>query len=158
LLEQNGFRVGQIGGVTPAGLQALIQSKQSCADPRRIQQHAGKPTRLTLGPALPRCRFQAWLGDLPMEADLEQAECTLLVVPTLTPDGRTRLRFPPEVQHGQAAVLPHPTQDRTAWMFQKQQPTESYPTLNWEVTLAPNEYVVMGGRFDRPDTLGHQAF
>src|SRR5437870_10332225 len=30
VLEENGFRVGQIGGQTPVGLQALLTSERSC--------------------------------------------------------------------------------------------------------------------------------
>jgi hypothetical protein len=30
--------------------------------------------------------------------------------------------------------------------------------LGWDVTVAPNEYVVLGARSDRPATLGHASF
>jgi hypothetical protein len=43
-------------------------------------------------------------------------------------------------------------------MLQEQLPTESYAALGFEVTLAPNEYILVGGRFDKPETLGHQCF
>src|SRR5262245_20577897 len=58
LVEDNGFRIGQIGGITPAGLQMLLTSEKSCAHPRRLRLHAGKATRLILGPDMPLCRFQ----------------------------------------------------------------------------------------------------
>src|SRR5256885_10422325 len=32
--------------------------------------------------------------------------------------------------------------------------TDTYPALKWEVTLGLNEYVLVGARFDRPDSLG----
>jgi hypothetical protein len=158
LLEQNGFRVGQVGGVPPAEVQSLLGSKKTCPDPRRLQQHCGKPARLTLGPPVPQCRFLTYLEDQNGPAELEQAEFALVVVPTPAPGGRTRLRFTPEARHGQAAVLPTPTFDRSAWMFQKQQPSESYQSLSWEVTLGPNDYAIVGGRFDRAETLGRQSF
>jgi hypothetical protein len=90
--------------------------------------------------------------------DLAHSEFALVVVPTPASDGRTRLRFTPEVAHGHAAVLPTPTQDRSAWMFQKQQSVERYEPLSWEVTLAPNEHAIISGCFDRPETLGHLCF
>ena len=34
-LDDNGIRVGLIGGMPPAGLQALLTSERSCANPRR---------------------------------------------------------------------------------------------------------------------------
>jgi hypothetical protein len=158
LLAANGFRIGQVGGAIPADLQALLASKRSCRDPRRLQQHAGKPTRLPLGPVLPVCRFAMHQEDRSIPVVLEQAECALVVVPSLTAGGRIRLRITPEIQHGQATVAPQPDRDRTLWMLQKQQPTETYAALSWEVTLAPNEYLLVGGYFDRPATLGQQYF
>jgi hypothetical protein len=158
LLEENGFRVGQFGGVTPAELQTLLVAKRTWGNPRRIQQHAGMPARLPLGPMLPVCRFDLRLEDRTTPVSLEQAECALVVVPTLTADGRTRLQFTPEIPHGQATVMPQPTADRSTWMFQKQQATETYPALSWEVTLEANEFVIVGGQLDRPDTLGHRCF
>src|SRR5271155_3986491 len=92
ILEDNGFRIGQMGGITPTGLQNLLTSEQSCANPRRILCHAGKATRLVLGPALPECSFRVLnLGEA-TEVTLDQAECTVEVVPTLSADGRTTLR------------------------------------------------------------------
>jgi hypothetical protein len=58
-------------------------------------------------------------------------------------------------------MVPRPSVDRSgiySWMLQEQRPTETYAHLSWEVTLAPNEYVVVGGRLDQPQTLGHQFF
>lgn len=157
LLQANGLRVGQVGGLTPAGLQALLSSDRSCVNPRFIQTHAERPTRLSVGPPLPECRFQVRADELTTPLHLKQAECTLLVVPSLMPGGRVKLRFTPEVLHGQPLLLPQPA-DRAAWVLGKEQPTESFAGLSWEVTLAANEYVVVGGRYDWPETLGHAFF
>src|SRR5262249_48061548 len=43
VLEENGFRVCQIGGLPPAGLQALLTSPRSCPDPRLVRGRAGEP-------------------------------------------------------------------------------------------------------------------
>jgi hypothetical protein len=157
-LEANGLRVGQLGGVLPAELQTLLTSKRTWGNPQRIRQRAGQPVRLALGPVLARCRFQVRREDRSTPVNLEQAECALVVVPSLASDGRTRLQFTPEIRHGQAALMPYPTPDRSSWIVQKQQPTEAYPDLGWEMSLAADEYVIVGGRLDRPETLGHQAF
>lgn len=158
MLEDNGFRIGQMGGITPAGLQNLLTSEQSCINPRRLMCHAGKPTRLVLGPALPLCSYHVLNLGAATEVNLEQAECTVEVVPTLAADGRTTLRFVPQVQHGAANLMPKPAADRSGWILTQDRPTERYPQIAWEVSLAPNEYVVVGGRFDRPGTLGNQSF
>jgi len=157
LLQANGLRVGQVGGLTPARLQALLTSNRSCINPRFIQMRAEHSTRLSVGPPLPVCRFQIRPDEPAAPVRLEQAECTFVVVPSLLPGGQVRLRFTPEIPHGQPLLLPQPA-DRAAWVLGKQQPTGSFPGLSWEVTLAPNEFVIVGGCYDRPETLGHQFF
>lgn len=158
LLEKNGLRVAQVGGVAPAGLQALMRSPRSCPDPRRIQQAFGKTADVKLGPPLAQATFQVQADGATTPLDLHQAECYIIVAPTMATDGRIRLRCKPEVRHGNSVVAPSPSQDRTTWLFQKQQPTETFDGLAWEVTLGAAEYTVIGGRFDRPDSLGNVAF
>lgn len=158
VLEDNGFRIGQVGGITPAGLQALLTSERSCVNPRRIQLHADHATTVALGPPLAQCRFQLVEETGPRPVELEQATCSFVVVPSLTPDGHTRLHFTPQIQHGQPSLLPKPAADRSGWEMQEHRPTERYDALSWDVALAPNEYIVIGACFDRPDTFGHQCF
>jgi hypothetical protein len=80
------------------------------------------------------------------------------VTPSLTDDGRIRLHFTPQVRHGEEAVRPGPAADRSGWVMQAQRPTESYEALGWDVTVAPNEYVIVGARSNKPATLGHASF
>jgi hypothetical protein len=158
VLEDNGFRIGQVGGLTPPELQDLLLSERSCANPRCIQLHAGKPSVLLLGPALVHCQFQIDEDGRSVPVHLDQAQCTLEVVPTLTREGRIRLHFTPQIHHGETALMPRPAADRSGWLLQEQRPIERYPNLSWDVTLAPNEYVAVGARYDRPQTLGHECF
>jgi hypothetical protein len=158
LLEDNGFRVGQIGGMPPAALQKLLTSERSCINPRRLQLHADNATTLVVGPCAGTCRFQLQQDGQATQVALEQAECIVSVTPSLTEDGRIRLHFTPQVRHGEASMQPGPAADRSGWVLQQQRPTESYEPLGWDVTVAPNEYVVVGARSDRPKTLGHESF
>jgi hypothetical protein len=64
----------------------------------------------------------------------------------------------PEIMHGGTTLMPRPAADRSGWELHQHRPTESYPTAGWDVTLAPGQYLLVGGRFDRPDTLGHRLF
>lgn len=157
-LESNGFRIGQIGGMTPTDLQELLSSPRSCPNPRRVRRPIGKPLRLDLGPEMPVCQFQLQRDGAPVAVRLDQAQCALEVTPTRLPDGRIRFHFEPRVEHGQASLLPKPTADRSSWMVHSERPAERYAALGWEVTLAANEYALVGGRFDLPQTLGHQCF
>jgi hypothetical protein len=158
ILEDNGFRIGQMGGITPVGLQTLLTSERSCANPRRIRTHAGRPAKVVLGPESALCQFSLHRGGDSSAVTLEKAQVTLEVVPTLTADGRTRLLFVPQVHHGESNLVPRPAADLSGWMLKEERPTERYGELAWEVTLAPNEYVIVGGRYDRLDTLGQQSF
>jgi hypothetical protein len=41
---------------------------------------------------------------------------------------------------------------------QDQESSQRFSSLSWEITLAPNDYLLIGGRYDRPNTLGWQSF
>jgi hypothetical protein len=160
-LEDNGFRVAQVGGIIPPRLQRLLTSPRSCANPRRLYLHAGHPTTVTLGPAQADCRYVISTDGQQTPVALERAACTLLITPTLLRDGRTRLRFVPQVQHGETILVPEPTSDPAGiykWELHEHRPAERYDALSWDVELAPNEWVLVGGRYDRPDSLGHRCF
>lgn len=160
VLESNGFRIGHIGATPPAELQALLTSERSCANPRRIQVHAEHSAPpLVLGPTLAQAHYQLLQGETQTPVVLEQAQCNLVVTPTVLAEGRTRLRFVPQVKYGQTQLQTwKPNSERSGWSMQMEQPTENYPHLAWEVTVAPNDYLVIGVRYDRPETLGYQAF
>ncbi|MFN4259754.1 MAG: hypothetical protein ACK4RK_10680 [Gemmataceae bacterium] len=157
LLEDNGFRVAHIG-IPPAPLQALLTSDVSCPNPRRLRLHAGNEAKVLIGPPRPNCRFALHTDRDCQDVELTNAQFALEIVPTLTDDGRTRLRFTPRLQHGQKSLLPLPAPDRSCWLWQEQRPTARYEELSWEIDLAPNEYVAIGARFDHPESLGYGGF
>src|SRR5262249_8310944 len=120
LLRENGLRVAQVDGIPPAGLQSLLTSESSCANPRRIRMRAGNTRTLLLGPSPPQCRFQIKqaLGE-PAIVTLEQAQCTLLVVPTKTNDGHVRLQFTPQILHGETTLRPRPDPSGSRWVLEE---------------------------------------
>jgi hypothetical protein len=161
VLEENGFRVGQVGGVPPAGLQGLLTSPRSCPDPHRLSVRAGNPTAVTLGPVWKACGFE--VQQLPRAAivELADAQCLLEIVPTLTDDGRTTLRFTPHVRHGPLRMVPQPAQGPDGlrrWECVARQAEEAYALLSWELTVAPNEYVVVGTHLNKRNTLAQCCF
>ena len=160
LLEENGFRACVLGDALPDNLQSLVRSGTSCANPRRLRLHAGKPAQLVLGPAAPQLHFQLRQDGRTAEVDLEQAQCLLLVTPRPASDGRVILQFTPAVRHGEAAAMPRPVQDPSGtlrWDVQTDRPMETYRGLGWELTVAPNTYIAVGTLLDRDDTLGQGA-
>lgn len=161
LLAANGFRVAQLGGILPSRLHTLLTSERSCINPYRSHIHEGHASVVKLRPEMPQCSFDLHVGAEDKSITLDQALCTLVVTPTLTRDGKTRLRFTPQVQHGETVMMPRPATDPNGvytWSLREQRPTEVYDDLSWEVTLAPNEFVVVGARHDQPNTLGWQSF
>jgi hypothetical protein len=158
LLQDNGLRIGQVGGSLPPPLQALLTSERSCLHPRRIRTRAGTPTSLALSDTPRACRFEVRQDEAGTPVRLDMGVYVLEVVPALTDDGRTCLRFTPQVKYGPSRLTPVAAPDRSAWSWQMQQATEAYAGLSWEVKLRPNEFVLVGTRLDRPQSLGHQAF
>src|SRR5262245_60956339 len=49
MLEDNGFRVGTLGGITPVRFQELITSERSCVNPHEKKMHAGAAKVVHLG-------------------------------------------------------------------------------------------------------------
>jgi hypothetical protein len=180
LVEKNGFRVGQIGGLAPKELQNLLTSERTCVYLRRIQLRSGSSRSLLLGPAVSECQFLLHEPSGECPVTLKNGRYFLSVVPTLTSnsaggplEARTQLRFTPEIQTGdekenggQANTSDHKDdtrQFRALSAFHSPfstspRATEYYPNLAWDITLAPNDYVLIGAWYDRPNTLGWHCF
>ncbi len=159
-LEQNGFRVGQVGGLLPSRLHDLLTSERSCQT-RRIQLHADHATVLPCGPPWPQCQYRLLHDDRSTTLAFEKAQCELEVVPSLAGEGRIRLHFTPRLKHGELETAFVPKRDANGvfrWDRQEQQAEEIYPWLGWTLTVVPNEYVVLGALVENGDTLGEQFF
>jgi hypothetical protein len=163
-LDDNGFRVGQIVGMPPGGLQGLWQSKRACLTPRRWMLPTGpaadnaKRPRLLLGPVRAESRFLLKQDGQNSDVVLYDAQFQLEVEPQLTNDGKIRLRFTPYIEHGERMRTVVVPRERLDFVVQVEKPSKTYPRLAWQLTLAPNEYLVIGTRYELPDTLGYQTF
>jgi hypothetical protein len=164
LLEDNGIRVGQVIGMNPAKLQNLLESERFCVSGRRQILAAGALTTVPLGPVQPTCDFSLRTGEGSFDVTLDQAQCTLAVVPMLTDDGRTRVKFTPQIVYGAQVQDYQVAPGRTGWEYEYKRQSKSYDALSWEITLAPNQQVLIGTFFD-PDladeddeSLGNQCF
>jgi hypothetical protein len=158
IVDENGFRVGLIVGMPPGAFQDLLASERSCINPRRRIVASGKATTQALGAPVAQAQFRVYHGGTPLEVRLDGAEFVLDVAPFLTEDGRTRLHFTPRVQYGEVTRDIRPAPDRSGFTMEMEKPSKTFPELAWEVTLAPHEFLVVGTRLDRPESLGFQAF
>jgi hypothetical protein len=161
VVYDNGFRVGQFGSQPPASLRDLIRSERSCANPRQIRLHAGNATTVVLGSTQSHSFFQLVKDADKTSVELDQAQCQLQIVPTLLPDGHTRLQITPVVKHGQPSVMPRAVQEPSGtlrWDMRVQQPLETYSNLGWQQTVDDSDYLIIGTRLDHTDTLGQLCF
>jgi hypothetical protein len=164
LLADNGLRVGQVIGMIPGQLQTLLSSDRHCVSKHRQLLPAGQKTVVSLGQAQPVCSFRLHTEAGATDVTLNQGQATLVIEPSLTDDGRTRLKFTPEVLYG--AVLPdyQVAGDRSGMVLEFKRASKSYSSLSWEVALAPNQYLVVGTHFEDDvrdsltQTLGSQFF
>ena len=153
-LDDNGFRVGLVGGVRPTEFDDLLKSLRSNPDPHWVQMRTGHAKLVTLGGRRPACQFGLVTDGKPaVSTSIGQAQCALQVTPTLAADGGVKISFVPVVQHSARSVWSIPTGDDDPVT-----PADSFPALGWEVTAAAGEFVVIGTHFQKAGTLGHVCF
>ena len=157
-LEENGIRVGQLVGTPPTGFQTLLLSKRSCSAPKGLVAPAGKLLSYYLNPVPKPCSFDHVVGDDVHEIDADQARFGLEIVPTLTSDGRTKLKITPKLEAGENQLPFQPSPEQSTWVLRIERPCRRFADLSWEVTLAPGQYLLIGGRNDRTGRYGHSAF
>jgi hypothetical protein len=155
-MTESGFRVGKVGTQPPAKLLALLTSKRFNPAPRELAFRTGDPKELCLGPTLAHCRYRPGRDDESL--DLEQADCKLAITASRGPNGKTLLSLTPEVEHGEAKNVYRVDPQAGSFLSTPERPKETYPQMAWEAELALNEYLIVGGNYDRTESLGHQFF
>jgi hypothetical protein len=155
-LRANGFRVGQVRGITPPGLQALLTSERNNPAPHMKQLRAGESCTLDVGPAMDSCRFLLRDDGPASPVQESSAQFAFQIVPTLTDEGNVRLRIQPQIGHDNGPA--HRAGEVPLWMVLTKRPVRRFENLAWEVTLEPNEYVLIGGRLEPTDSIGCASF
>jgi hypothetical protein len=158
LLEANGLRVGQLVGLTPADLQTLLASERWCPKPFKRITCSGQPYNLHLGPVLPHCDYDLCVSGQIHEVRVDRARFGIEVLPALAADRRTKLVFTPKVETGEQVLPFQPLPEQSRWDFKIERPSKAYKDLSWEVSLAPNEFLVIGAVLDKPNSLGYRSF
>jgi hypothetical protein len=156
LLRANGFRIGQVRGITPPGLQALLTSEGNNPAPHMKQLRAGEACTLDVGLPMDSCRFLLRDDGPTSLVDESSAQFAFQIVPTRTDEGNVSLRFQPQIGHGSGNA--HRPGDVPLWMVLTKRPVRRFENLAWEVTLEPNEYVLIGARLEPVDTMGCACF
>jgi hypothetical protein len=180
LLLDNGFRVGTIGGNPPAAFQNLL-SERSCPNPRRIRVRPGVPTLVPLGPVWTQCAYRLHREGEAEPVELALAQCHMQITAVAeardgntpgrkasTPaphhlggEERISLRFLPCLKHGPQKVMPKAVQDPDGsrrWDLRAEQAVEAREWLGWELSVEPNQFVVIGADLSALDSLGRRCF
>lgn len=158
VLNANGFRFGQVVGLTPSGLQTLLRSERYCLTRRRRVLPEGKTMTQVMGPVYSQAVFTVHEEESKAPHSLDQARFCLDIVPTRTKEGHIKLSFAPRVETGERMLPFQPDLERSTWTIVVDKPSRSFPGLNWDVTVEPNRFIVLGALSDRPETLGHATF
>ncbi len=159
LLKDNGFRVGQVVGMTPAGLQSLLTSERAFTRGRCYFLGQGKSETLVLGDPVAQSRIEVVEHGELAEHRINDARFALIVQPQATSDGRIRLQFTPQVQFGDKKRRDfRVAADGSGLEIENKNPGKTFAALSWEVTVQPNQYVLIGGRLDQSERIGHQCF
>jgi len=156
VMDESGFRVAKVGTQPPAKLLAMLMSRRFNPTPRDMTFRTGDPKGLIAGPPLPHCRYRSDRDGELME--LDQVDCKLLVAASRGPNGRTILRVTPQVIHGDAKAIYRADAQAGTIVSVPERPTETYTPMGWDAELALNEYLIVGGNYERTETLGHQFF
>jgi hypothetical protein len=156
-MDDNGLRAGVAGGLPPGKLQALLITDRSCPNPHRITTRAGTVKLVPIGPMREEAAFDLKLNADTTPVKLTSAQFAFTVTPQRTDDGRVRLTILPQAQHGGRTLRLQPL-DGDSWSLAGSKAVEKYTNLSFDVTLSPQDFLVIGTRYDHPSTLGHSMF
>jgi hypothetical protein len=177
-LDANGFRAGVIGGQIPLALERMLappnELKDPPADPNAVdlrkkpavhgslkQWKFGDPFRVIVAGEKER------LPQLTVLVRNDQGDVHGETFSTVQgyfegrvfaePDGGARFELTPQVEHGEARQQFVQNRDGV-YEYGFLPPHETYQQLAVHVKLLPGQTLVLGGRPERPGSLGYQYF
>ena len=178
LLNDNGFRVGIVGAQLPVELERLLQLTEA---PPPETSEGTEVADFETEPVIRRLHMQVLAGrrsnlvctgehnrheELPVlirGADGQVNGRTyrkvmgLLALRALPlEDGRVRLEFVPEIEHGEARRRFEPSDGALRIEFTP--PHEEFDLLKFEAQLAPGQMLLLTAMIDRPGSLGYRFF
>jgi hypothetical protein len=154
-LEDNGLRIGVIGGIPPAALLGYLTSDKTNPNPQQCIRKMGEAKVVPFGGTLPECRFNLVLDGASKPMTLDNAECELQITSVLRAESLL-LQLVPQIPHGKKSMLPG-SDGAGGWALQGQKAIERFGALQVEVPLGNSEYLVVGER-DKADSLGRLFF
>ena len=176
-LQQNGFRVGVVGGQIPIPLSELLELSGKPAATADLGGEA-RAANLASDPRVMRRHLQIRAGvrgeiiasglhdELPvlLRSDsggiggqtYRKAQAVLAVRAFPEPDGRVRLDMTPEVHYGEVCQRIVPGQG--TFRLDAGRRRRVFDELGLEATLLPGQMLVLAALPERPGSLGHHFF
>ncbi|QDU19178.1 hypothetical protein [Urbifossiella limnaea] len=158
ILTENGLRVRVVSGNLPSSFRRLLETDG--VDPHGFTFGARPDVVVPTATPPDPCSFRV-LADLAgtrRDVTLKGARCGILVRPAWAGDGRLKVYCEPQLQHGERADVFRPNGDGTGLTVAGEVPTERYPGLGFEVTLGPDDHLIIGSPAAAAGTLGEAAF
>ncbi len=159
LLAANGVRVGLVSGPPPAEFDKLVAGAGSAVAATLRSGLAGKPKLIPVNGPLDRCTADvtdALTADK-RKVSLTAVECGVIATGTPEAGGRVTVRCQLLLRHGDKRPWWTATDDGS---FERtdERTKEGFPALVFEVSLTPNETLVVGPTAESEDTLGGVFF
>lgn len=155
--EANGLRLGIVSGSVSQKLQRLLTNKESCPMARSVSSAADQEIRWPLHGDVPTALFEYVQRTASIRLELQKVEFGLILKLRPAEQGKTLVRVEPYISHRTpGAKIMTPAQDAAAWKLE--QPELRLSDLIWEMTLGPNDYLLLGGRVPGPSHFGALAF
>lgn len=174
-LERNGFRVALAGDPMPHSLEVLMGLDEEQREGEEPQQGVprvpmqsrvsgqylilrdGRHTEIQTSDLYDSCEVLLATDGALKGSSFHQAQCVLRLTPHDDGDGKVRLEFVPEIQHGQVGPQFIATPD-IAWAVQHKRPSRVFNDLAWNITLVPGETALVACHVEQEGTLGHYFF
>lgn len=155
--EENGLRVALVHGRPPDRLQSMLSQERHNRNARQRRLRGGNASVVDLGGKREQCSFELRTDDRTQAYHLNQALCQWQLTPTIEKNGKISFRFVPQVQYYDKDRLPS-LSATSILPLQDHRVTDSLPAIKFDVAVTPNEWIIVGARFDKPKSLGFQFF
>ncbi len=160
LLALNGLRIGVISRAPPAELERLASSDATVLGAMLRSGIIGERRVIPINGPIESCRLgiQTAVTDAIQSKRFELVECGLNVTATALPDDKLKLHCEFQIQHGERQPWLRPTSDGSGFARTDARNSESFPALDFDVTLGRSDLLVVGATDDPVDKLGQAYF
>lgn len=158
-LDQNGFRVGILGGQLPTILKTLFEEDELKVERgQHLQAQSGVATEIQTGGEHP-----AWpdVKEAKGNLTLQNAIGVLRTTAVILSNGQVQLSVTPEIQHGDPRRLFVPNVEPSSqldWTIKVGRLTHALDELRFAAVLRSQQYLILSCRTDNPESHGARFF